>query len=49
MYTVIECLGDRIKGDQPGGVRLTPPVDESLEALATRTAAIGRQLLAARC
>jgi hypothetical protein len=47
MHTVIDRLGDRIKGDQPGGVRLTPPVDESLEALATRTVAIGRQFLAA--
>ena len=32
MYTVIERLGDRIKGDQPGGVGLTPPVEESLKA-----------------
>ena len=36
MYTVIERLGDRIKGDQPGGVRLTPPVEESLKAALAR-------------
>ena len=44
---LIDRLGDRITGDQLGGVKLTPPVDESLKALATRTAAIGRQFLAA--
>jgi hypothetical protein len=40
-------LGDRIKGEQMGGVKLTPPVDESLAELAKRTAAIGHQFLTA--
>ena len=44
---LIDRLGDRITGDQIGGVKLTPPVDESLTALASRTAAIGRQFVAA--
>jgi hypothetical protein len=44
---LIDRLGDRISGDQLGSVKLTPPVDESLTALARRTAAIGRQFLAA--
>ena len=44
---LIDRLGDRISGDQLGGVKLTPPVDESLAELARRTAAIGRQFLAA--
>ena len=44
---LIDRLGDRITGDQLGGVKLTPPVDESLTALARRTAAIGRQFVTA--
>src|SRR5262245_136210 len=40
-------LGDRITGDHLGAVKLTPPVDESLAALAQRTAAIGRQFIVA--
>jgi hypothetical protein len=44
---LIDRLGDRITGDQLGSVRLTPPVDESLAGLAERTAAIGRQFVAA--
>jgi len=44
---LIERLGDRIKGDEMGGVRLTPPVDESLADLARRTAAIGSRFIAA--
>jgi hypothetical protein len=44
---LIDRLGDRITGDQLGGVKLTPAVDESLTALARRTVAIGRQFLAA--
>ena len=44
---LLERLGDRISGDQLGGVKLTPPVDESLADLAKRTAAIGRQFVTA--
>jgi hypothetical protein len=44
---LIDRLGDRIRGDELGGVKLTPPVDESLAELAKRTAAIGRQFVAA--
>ena len=44
---LIERLGDRIRGDQLGSVKLTPPVDESLAELAKRTAAIGRQFISA--
>jgi hypothetical protein len=42
---LIDRLGDRISGDELGSVKLTPPVDESLTALASRTASIGRQFL----
>ncbi len=42
---LVQSLGDRIKGDQMGGVKLTPPVDESLSELAKRTAAIGRTFI----
>lgn len=44
---LIERLGDRIQGDMMGGVKLTPPVDESLAELSKRTAAIGYQFIAA--
>jgi len=44
---LVARLGDRIRGDQMGGVRLTPPVDESLAELAGRTAAIGARFIAA--
>jgi hypothetical protein len=44
---LIERLGDRITGDRLGDVTLTPRVDESLAELARRTAAIGRQFVAA--
>ena len=44
---IVDRLGDRITGDQLGGVKLTPPVDESLTALARRTTAIGRQFVTA--
>jgi hypothetical protein len=43
---LIERLGDRIQGETMGGVKLTPPVDESLAELARRTAAIGHALIA---
>src|SRR5262249_28131687 len=40
-------LHDRIEGAEMGGVKLTPPVDESISGLAQRTAKIGLALLAA--
>ena len=42
---LIDRLGDRITGDRLGDVTLTPPVDESLSALARRTAAIGHKFV----
>jgi hypothetical protein len=44
---LIDRLGDRIAGAQMGGVKLTPPVDESLAELAKRTTAIGYKFLTA--
>jgi hypothetical protein len=44
---LIDRLGDRIQGDQLGGVKLTPPVDESLAELAKRTAQVGHRFIAA--
>jgi ADP-ribosylglycohydrolase len=44
---LIDRLGDRIQGDQLGGVKLTPPVDESLAELAKRTARVGHRFIAA--
>ncbi len=44
---MVEQLGDRIQGNEMGGVALTPPVDESLRELSRRTAAIGRRFIAA--
>ncbi len=45
---LVAQLGDRIVGAEMGGVKLTPPVDESITGLAARTAAIGVKILAAR-
>jgi hypothetical protein len=42
---MVEQLGDRVKGEKMGPVELTPPVDESIGALARRTAAIGEKFL----
>ena len=44
---LIDRLGDRIAGAEMGGVKLTPPVDESLGELAKRTAVLGRKFVAA--
>ncbi|MGH9722732.1 MAG: ADP-ribosylglycohydrolase family protein, partial [Bryobacteraceae bacterium] len=44
---LIERLGDRIRGDEMGGVKLTPPVDESIAELSRRTAAIGHKFIMA--
>jgi hypothetical protein len=38
---LVEPLNDRIKGAEMGGVKLTPPVDESISALARRTVELG--------
>jgi hypothetical protein len=40
-------MSDRIVGDEMGGVKLTPPVDESISDLAARTAAVGLAFLKA--
>ncbi|MGN6298999.1 MAG: ADP-ribosylglycohydrolase family protein [Ginsengibacter sp.] len=42
---LLKGLNDRIKGEKMGGVVLTPAVDESITALAKRTAAIGQKIL----
>lgn len=42
---LLKTLGDRIKGDKMGDVQLTPSVDESLDQLSSRTAAIGKKML----
>jgi hypothetical protein len=44
---LIDRLGDRIAGEQLGGVKLTPPVDESLAELSKRTAALGWKFITA--
>lgn len=44
---LIERLGDRIRGNEMGGVKLTPPVDESVAELSGRTASIGHKVITA--
>jgi hypothetical protein len=44
---LVAQLHDRILGDEMGGVKLTPPVDEHISDLAARTVAIGEKVLAA--
>ena len=41
----VAALNDRIYGPTMGSLNLTPPVDESIVALAKRTAAIGEKIL----
>jgi hypothetical protein len=41
----VAALNDRIYGPTMGPLNLTPPVDESIAALAERTAAIGEKIL----
>jgi hypothetical protein len=43
----VAALNDRIYGPTMGPLNLTPPVDESIAALAQRTAAIGEKILLA--
>ena len=47
---VVEVFDEtrRIVGDEMGPVRLTPPVDETVVALAARTADIGEKILGSR-
>jgi hypothetical protein len=42
---LVARLKDHIKGDEMGGVKLTPPVDESISGIARRTAAVGAKFL----
>ena len=44
---LVEQLRNRITGAVMGGVRLTPPVDESIPEIARRTAAVGRKMIVA--
>ncbi len=41
----VAALHDRIYGDTMGPLKLTPPVDESIKALAARTVVIGEKIL----
>ena len=41
----VASLNDRVYGDHMGPLKLTPPVNESISALARRTALIGDQIL----
>jgi hypothetical protein len=43
----VSQLHDRIVGDKMGALQLTPPVDESISELASRTAGIGESILVA--
>jgi hypothetical protein len=43
--TQVATLHDRVKGDTMGDLHITPPVDESISALARRTAIIGGKIL----
>lgn len=45
---LVSALGDRIRGEEMGGVRLTPPVDERISELAARTAKVGYATIEAR-
>lgn len=45
---LVSQLHDRIVGGEMGGVKLTPPVDESIGKLAKRTAAIGEKIILAQ-
>jgi hypothetical protein len=44
---LVAQLHDRILGDEMGGVKLTPPVDEHISDVAARTVKIGEKVLAA--
>jgi hypothetical protein len=42
---LVAPLHDRISGSEMGGVKLTPPVEEKISAVASRIAAVGRKIL----
>jgi hypothetical protein len=42
---LVAKFADRIAGDQMGGVKLTPPVDERITELARRTAVVGEKVI----
>jgi hypothetical protein len=42
---LVARLKDHIKGSEMGGVKLTPPVDESISSVALRTAAVGAKFI----
>ena len=44
---LVASFNDRVRGATMGGVPLTPPVDESILALGSRTAVIGEKILLA--
>jgi len=44
---LVEPLHDRIRGEELGDVRLTPPVDERISEIAQRTARLGWRMAAA--
>jgi hypothetical protein len=41
----VAAFHDRIRGDVMGPLKLTPPLDESISALAARTAVVGEKIL----
>jgi hypothetical protein len=41
----VNAFNDRVRGDTMGPLKLTPPLDESISALAQRTAVIGEKIL----
>lgn len=43
--TLLDALGDSIKGDKMGGQTLSPPVNESLKLLSKRTVEVGKKFL----
>lgn len=45
--TLVAQLGDRMRGEELAGVRITPPLDESVIDLARRTAAVGEKFVLA--
>ncbi|HOL71141.1 MAG TPA: ADP-ribosylglycohydrolase family protein [Bryobacteraceae bacterium] len=44
---LVAQFNDRVRGDELAGIRITPPLDESMSGLARRTAAIGEKFVVA--
>jgi ADP-ribosylglycohydrolase len=42
---LVDQLGDRMRGEQLAGVRVTPPLDESVIDIARRTVAVGEKFV----